>query len=118
MEKQIITALAALIIGAGLGYILPDIARDEAPVPEAHTSDMHGAMEDMTSELLGKTGDAFDQAFLREMILHHEGAVAMAEAALESAKHDEIKKMAEAIISAQTSEIREMKDWLNLWYPK
>jgi uncharacterized protein (DUF305 family) len=77
---------------------------------------MHGAMGDMMMGLEGKTGDEFDKAFLSEMIIHHEGAVDMAEAALKNAKHPEIKQMALAIISAQTSEIQQMKGWLNSWY--
>lgn len=77
---------------------------------------MHGAMDDMMSGLDGKTGDAFDKAFLAEMIVHHQGAVDMAEAALKDAKHAEIKTMANAIISAQTAEIKQMQDWQKSWY--
>lgn len=77
---------------------------------------MQGAMDEMMEGLRGKTGDQFDQAFLSEMIMHHEGAVEMAEAALKSAKHQEIKDMAQAIISAQTSEITQMKLWQKNWY--
>lgn len=77
---------------------------------------MSGMMDDMMSELDGKTGDEFDKAFLTEMIVHHEGAVDMAEAALEDAKHQEIKDMAKAIITAQTTEIAQMKAWLKAWY--
>ena len=77
---------------------------------------MSDMMASMNAELEGKTGDEFDKAFLTEMIMHHEGAVDMAEAALEDAKHQEIKTMANAIISAQTSEIAQMKAWLKAWY--
>ncbi len=77
---------------------------------------MGGAMDNMMEGLQGKTGDAFDQAFLSEMIMHHEGAVQMAEAALQYAKHQEIKDMAKAIISAQTIEIEQMKVWGKSWY--
>ena len=78
--------------------------------------DMDDMMMDMNSALRGKTGDAFDQAFLSEMIVHHEGAVKMAQAALQSAKHQEIKSMAEEIITAQTREIDQMRQWLEDWY--
>lgn len=77
---------------------------------------MQSEMDGMMAALDGKTGDEFDKAFLSEMIMHHEGAVDMAEAALENAKHDEIKTMANAIISAQTTEIKQMQDWQNTWY--
>lgn len=77
---------------------------------------MHNEMSNMMSGLTGKSGDDFDKAFLTEMIVHHEGAVDMANAALQNAKHAEIKTMAQAIISAQTSEIAQMKAWLKAWY--
>lgn len=77
---------------------------------------MHGQMDDMTASLSGKTGDEFDKAFLEEMIVHHEGAVDMANMALASAGHEEIKAMSRDIIDAQTKEIATMKEWLNTWY--
>jgi uncharacterized protein (DUF305 family) len=77
---------------------------------------MGGAMDDMMAGLQGKTGDEFDKEFLSEMIVHHQGAVSMAQAALQSAKHQEIKDMAQKIISAQTSEITQMQTWEKSWY--
>lgn len=56
-------------------------------------------MDAMNAELKGKTGDAFDQAFISEMVIHHQGAVEMAELALTNAKHQQIKNLASAIIS-------------------
>lgn len=73
------------------------------------------SMDDMTEVLKGKTGDAFDEEFIDQMIVHHEGAVDMAQLALENAEHQEIKNMAEAIISTQTSEIQQMKQWKDSW---
>jgi uncharacterized protein (DUF305 family) len=40
----------------------------------------------------------------------------MANAALKNAKHQEIKDLANAIISAQTKEINQMKEWQTNWY--
>jgi uncharacterized protein (DUF305 family) len=40
----------------------------------------------------------------------------MANAAQTSAKHPEIKAMADAIIKAQTAEIAQMKEWQKSWY--
>lgn len=76
---------------------------------------MSMSMDDMTAMLEGKTGDAFDQAFLEEMIVHHQGAIDMAKMVLTSAKHDELRTMANAIISTQQQEIDQMNAWLKAW---
>ncbi len=73
------------------------------------------SMADMMGELEGKTGDDFDRAFIEMMIPHHEGAIEMARAAQQSAGHQEIKDMAEDIISAQQSEIDMMRGWQQAW---
>ncbi len=73
------------------------------------------SMDNMTASLKGKTGDAFDKAFMSEMIVHHQGAIDMANLALTNAKHQEIKDLAKNIVTAQTSEITEMKNWQSQW---
>ncbi len=81
------------------------------------SADDHGtmSMSDMTTQLEQKTGDDFDQAFLEMMIVHHEGAVDMAKLIPSRTKHDELKKLGEDIISAQTKEISEMRQWQKDW---
>lgn len=79
------------------------------------TSHSTMSMADMTEELKNKTGDDFDKAFVEMMISHHEGAVDMAELIPSRAKHDEVKKLGEAIIAAQTKEIADMKQWQKDW---
>ena len=59
----------------------------------------------------------FDLAFIDMMIPHHEGAVAMAKVALERGEHEEIRAMAEEIISAQDTEITQLQAWRTAWYP-
>ena len=73
------------------------------------------SMKGMTMMLEKKTGDDFDKAFLEMMIPHHQGAIDMANEALTSAKHQEIKNMAKAIISAQQKEIDTMNSWYSSW---
>ena len=76
---------------------------------------MEDHMMGMTSSLEGKTGDEFDRIFIEGMIVHHQGAIEMAELARENAKRDEIKSLADDIISAQTSEIEMMRGWQKDW---
>lgn len=54
-------------------------------------------------------GAEFDVEFIRQMIPHHEGAIVMAKAVKASASRAELKELAEDIISAQQSEITQMK---------
>ncbi|MFZ1988027.1 MAG: DUF305 domain-containing protein [Minisyncoccia bacterium] len=128
MEKNnvFVIVLLTLVIGGGVGYALGR-NQDYMPVAGNHLMGnggmmrdgdmgMEGAMGGMMAGLTGKTGDAFDRAFLSEMVMHHQGAVAMAQAALQHAKHAEITQMAQAIISAQTSEITQMQEWEKSWY--
>jgi len=59
----------------------------------------------------------FDAQFIDSMIEHHQGAVVMAEQALDQAEHAELRTLAEAIIAAQTQEIEQMTAWRQRWYP-
>jgi hypothetical protein len=57
------------------------------------------------------TGNA-DADFVKGMIPHHQGAVDMAKIVLQYGKDPEIKKFAESIIKAQSTEIEFMNAWL------
>jgi len=56
-------------------------------------------------ELRAATGVAAERIFLRLMIAHHQGGVAMADAAVAEARTPEVRSLAGAIAAAQTSEI-------------
>ncbi len=106
-------SIVGMVVGAAVvfaaGYYV-GAGSSPAPMSMQHT------MDSMNMSLQGKTGDDFDRAFLSEMIVHHEGAVDMAEAAKANAKHQEIKDLADAIIQAQTTEIAQMHQWMSAWY--
>lgn len=57
----------------------------------------------------------FDCAFMEMMIRHHEGAIRMARAELESGIHAELRRMSESIIDSQGFEIQQMKRFQRQW---
>jgi len=79
------------------------------------SDDMDATMSEMNELLKNKSGDEFDKEFLHQMIMHHIGAVEMADAAQKSAKHQEIKDMAGKIIDSQSAEINAMQQWQLEW---
>jgi uncharacterized protein (DUF305 family) len=66
---------------------------------------------------LGPADESFDLRFIDAMILHHQGAVEMAQVALEQSNRDEIKQLSQQIIAAQEQEIQQMQEWRQTWYP-
>lgn len=121
----IISTVIALVVGIGIGFSIQGSGDRHGMhmMPDGSymsnnggTMDMAHMMASMNKELEGKTGAEFDKAFLTEMIVHHEGAVEMAELALQHAQHQEVKDLAVAIISAQNKEIGDMKSWLQKWF--
>jgi uncharacterized protein (DUF305 family) len=62
--------------------------------------------------------DPFDEAFIDNMIPHHESAIDMANAALKDSENPEIRQIARAIVDAQEREIELMRGWRNEWYPE
>ena len=102
------------LIGFFVGGLIVSVAATTFDKPNTTTGE-HMNMNQMTESLKDKQGDEFDKAFIAEMIVHHQGAVDMAQLAESNAKHEEIKKMSREIISAQESEIEVIKRWLSVW---
>ncbi len=121
-NKNTIIVILGLIIALGVGYVSGassnryDGKNMKGGMHMMSNGGMQGMMADMSASLRGKSGDDFDKVFLGEMIVHHQGAVEMAQLALTSAKHQEIKDLATAIIVAQNKEIADMMSWSKSWY--
>ncbi len=83
------------------------------PVPAAPTAAgmNHGDHGGVTAS------QPYDALFIDGMIIHHEGAIAMANQALQSTDRPEIRRMAQEIIVAQQAEIERMHAWRAAWYP-
>ena len=78
-----------------------------------HSKMDHGSMDmgsgGMARDMVMENGKYSDKAFIDAMVPHHEGAVDMAEVALNNAEHEQIKQLAEDIVSAQEAEIEKLK---------
>ncbi len=63
------------------------------------------------------TGDAYDKAFIDDMLMHHMMAVQMSQSALKLKDlRAEVRTLATAIVGAQTTEIKQMNSWRAEWY--
>jgi uncharacterized protein (DUF305 family) len=80
----------------------------------------HGAMPGMMSEadmtkLTGLRSTKFDLAFVDMMIMHHQGAIEMAQTELREGSLPEVKQLAQQVITAQQAEIQQMETWKQAW---
>ncbi|MFF3956943.1 DUF305 domain-containing protein [Streptomyces sp. NPDC001890] len=93
------------------GKPLPSSSMGDMPGMD-HGSDgsgMPGMMSDKDmSDLTAAKGKDFDKKFAQLMIGHHQGAVTMAEDEQKHGDNADAKKLAGAVVTAQTAEIEQM----------
>lgn len=99
--------LAAAAAGAALALTLASCAQGE-PAPTG------GDSAPATSSSSDVHNDA-DTQFVQAMIVHHKGAIEMAELAAQEATTPEVRTLAEGISQAQGPEIELMTGWLQAW---
>jgi uncharacterized protein (DUF305 family) len=116
-----VRTLADDIVSAQQG----EISTMKAIGDDMHSMGMHdGGHMGMSEHAMGMDMDMhalenakpFDKAFIDAMVPHHQGAIAMAEDLLKEGEQPALRKMAGDIISAQTKEIAQMKQWRKTWY--
>ena len=86
-----------------------------APGSESTGHEGHGdgmmSADDMTA-LQNASGAEASRLFLEQMIVHHEGAVDMAQMQVDNGQNPDVIALAQDIIDAQTTEIQQMRDLL------
>ncbi len=108
--KSFIYVFAGILIGGLLVWVL---------VSNAVNNNSTGMMQMMgirSNNNSSNMTNNIDKHFIEQMIPHHEGAIEMAELALELSNRDEIKILANSIIKSQSEEIDTMKKWYQSWY--
>lgn len=83
---------------------------DQEMAPMDHGDGMMSEEDLAALEAAG--GAEASQLFLEHMIVHHEGAVEMAQIQVDSGSNPGAVELAQTIIDAQTAEIQEMEDLL------
>ncbi|MBC6434566.1 DUF305 domain-containing protein [Nostoc sp. HG1] len=86
-------------------------------VAQSPMGNMGGMDHSSMNMSLGPKDENFDLRFIDGMTPHHEGAVTMAQEALQKSQRPEIKQLAQDIINAQQKEIAQLKEWRTAWYP-
>jgi len=102
----------------GLGGVDSEIGITEKSMD--HSMMDHGSMDhsQMNHTMdLGEADEEYNLRFIDAMIPHHQGALTMAQEALEKSSRPEIQNLATEIAQAQQIEILEMQQWRSDWYP-
>ena len=116
--KRITATLAGLVLTATLAA-----CADQSTTPPAATTSStsstsatatESASASASTDVAAEHNDQ-DTTFAQMMIIHHEGAIAMSELAIERAESPEVVALAERISAAQGPEIDEMTAWLSAW---
>ena len=110
-----------IVIGFGVGiWVMNALVPDANQLIQMYHHDRKSVTEDKTSRhgshnAYMMTNVTSEKQFVSEMVKHHEAAVMMARQVLTLSPRAEIKKLADDIIYAQTTEIKIMNDWLASW---
>lgn len=107
--SPVVALTATLFLLAGCGDddegVATDTARPSAPSSATASPSVTAASEH---------NDA-DVEFAQEMIVHHRGALAMAELGEDKAESSDVRALAKRIRAAQEAEVQTLRSWLSEW---
>lgn len=113
----IIVTVILTIAAAGIWYFVAFSTKPVSIETSQNTVSNTNSQEQPTNDNLyaNLIGDAFDEAYIADMLAHHEGALNMAEQAMAVTAHEEIRTLASNILQTQGSEIMQMRSWQKEW---
>ncbi|PYF97821.1 Uncharacterized conserved protein, DUF305 family [Georgenia satyanarayanai] len=109
------TRLCAVAGGVALTLALAACGNGEQTTPEEPAA---GTATEETTDIATQVEDVHNDAdtmFAQMMLAHHDGAIEMADLAVEKAGSEEVRSLAERISAAQGPEIEQMTSWLETW---
>ncbi len=118
--KIILIAVATLLIaGIGAWYFITDRQTAEKNRQQTNTQSEAtsgaAAIADDDSKFAKLTGEAYDEAYIADMLAHHEGALNMSEMVSAGTKRSELIQLAQTIMQTQSQELMKMQTWQQEW---
>ena len=110
-KKLLATTLGALLAAASLAGCAES---ETEPTTTARATPAATAPATTDAQVSQEHNDA-DTTFAQMMIVHHEGAIEMADLATDKAENPDVVQLAERIAQAQGPEIEKMTAWLEAW---
>lgn len=115
-RKSVLYTLIGLLTGSAVTALSPLLTLNPlSQISQAQPNPSPTPSAQTVPGMWGMMGQS-DQHFIVMMIPHHEGAIAMADLALERSQRPEIRNLAQSIKASQSREIEQMRDWYQQWY--
>lgn len=118
-NKIFVTVIVVLAIAAAAVWYFAFFSIKPEPVQTSQNSSVGTASKkeapQSDSKFANLKGGAFDEAYIADMLAHHEGALNMSENAGAFAVHDEIRTLTGNIIQTQSAEVMKMRTWQKEW---
>lgn len=102
MMRTLLSRSLALTLATVLAVGATACGSDSATVDDVE--------QEQASESVDVVGNGVDRAFVSQMIPHHESAIEMARIASERAEHEELRELADEIVTSQSSEIETLTE--------
>jgi uncharacterized protein (DUF305 family) len=115
IDERVITLAEQIKAAQGPEIELMESWLDDwgTPMGDMDGMDHGGMMSDTDMQALeDATGAEASRLFLEQMIVHHEGAIEMAQTEIDNGQNADVIALAENIIASQTTEITTMEDIL------